>query len=60
MSGRCDEVVPDVVRTLHEGIPDSKWVIFENSAHLCHAEERESCMTTVTDFLDRAEARLPA
>jgi L-proline amide hydrolase len=60
MSGRYDEVVPDVVRTLHDGIPDTEWVVFEDSAHLCHAEERELCMATVTDFLDRVEARLPA
>jgi L-proline amide hydrolase len=56
ISGRYDEIVPDVVRTLDEGIPNSEWVIFENSAHLCHAEERESCMTAVSDFLDRVEA----
>jgi L-proline amide hydrolase len=60
ISGRHDEIVPDVVRVLHEGIPDAQWVIFENSAHLCHAEERASCMTTVTEFLDRVEAAQPA
>lgn len=60
LSGRYDEMVPDVVRTLHEGIRDSEWIVFENSAHLCHAEERELCMATVIDFLDRVQSRLPA
>lgn len=40
---------------MHSGLPDSEWVLFEESAHLLHAEERESCMAVAADFLDRAE-----
>jgi hypothetical protein len=30
--------------------------VFEESSHMCHAEERDGYMETVADFLDRVEA----
>lgn len=52
VSGRYDEAIPDVVRPLHEGIAGSEWVVFEESSHLPHVEERERWMRVVGDFLD--------
>jgi L-proline amide hydrolase len=56
MSGRHDEATPAIAETVHRGIEGSEWVVFEDSSHMCHAEERDRCMTTVGDFLDRVEA----
>jgi L-proline amide hydrolase len=53
VSGRYDEATPAVVRPLHEGIAGSEWVVFEESSHLPHVEERERWMAVVGEFLDR-------
>jgi L-proline amide hydrolase len=58
MSGRYDEATPAIADTVHKGIPGSKWVLFENSSHMCHAEERDRCMKTVANFLTDAERDL--
>jgi L-proline amide hydrolase len=55
VSGRYDEATPEVVRPLHEGIAGSEWVMFEESSHLPHVEERERWMRVVGDFLARVE-----
>jgi L-proline amide hydrolase len=55
VSGRHDEATPDVVRPLHEGIAGSEWVIFEESSHLPHVEERERWLWTVESFLHRLD-----
>jgi len=51
ISGRHDEATPEVVRPFVECIPDNRWVIFENSSHMPHYEEREACMATVSSYL---------
>jgi L-proline amide hydrolase len=56
MSGRHDEATPAIAETVHTGIKGSEWVLFEESSHMSHAEEREHCMEVVADFLDRVEA----
>jgi proline-specific peptidase len=56
MSGRHDEATPAIAETVHRGITGSEWVVFEDSSHMCHAEERDRCMKIVADFLDRVEA----
>ena len=56
-SGRYDEATPLVAGTVQRGIPGSEWVVFENSAHLAHAEEPERYLQVLTDFMDRVEAR---
>jgi L-proline amide hydrolase len=53
VSGRYDEATPEVVKTLHDGIEGSEWVLFEESSHLPHVEERERWMAVVGEFLDR-------
>ena len=57
MSGRYDEATPTIAETVHKGIPGSEWVFFENSSHMCHAEERDRCMKTVAGFLNQAEQK---
>lgn len=55
LSGKYDESTPLVSGTIHEGIKGSRWVVFERSAHMPHAEETDKYIKTVTDFLDSAE-----
>ena len=57
MSGTYDEATPAIAETVHSGIPGSKWTLFKNSSHMCHAEERDRCMKVVGDFLKEAEQR---
>ena len=58
-SGRHDEATPLIAGTVHEGIPGSRWVIFEESAHMAHAEEPERYMAVLDDFLSEVEAAQP-
>jgi L-proline amide hydrolase len=53
ISGRHDEAAPEVVQPFAERIKDVEWVIFENSSHMPHVEERAACMGVVTEFLQR-------
>ncbi len=53
--GRYDEVTPAVTESVHRAIPGSQWVIFEQSAHLAHAEEQERYMEVLDAFLSRVE-----
>ncbi len=55
-SGRHDEATPELVQVVHDGIPGSEWVVFEDSAHMAHAEETKSYLEDVDDFLTRGEA----
>lgn len=55
-SGRYDEATPLIAETVHKGIKGSKWVVFEESAHLAHAEEPERYMAVLADFLARVES----
>jgi proline iminopeptidase len=49
--GRYDEVTPRVAETIHRGIPGSKLVLFENSAHVAMLEERERYLSAVRKFI---------
>ncbi len=57
-TGRYDEATPLIGETVQNGIKGSKWVVFENSAHLAHAEEPERYMAVLADFLARVEGKL--
>jgi proline-specific peptidase len=59
-SGRHDEATPLIAETVHQGIPGSQWVVFEESSHMAHAEEPERYMRVLDDFLSSVEARLAA
>ena len=51
ISGRYDEATPLVVRPYVENVPGCRWVVFEDSSHMPHVEEKQLCLKTVSDFL---------
>ena len=53
VSGRHDEATPALQETLQQGIAGSEWVVFEDSSHMPHVEERERYMQVVGDWLAR-------
>jgi L-proline amide hydrolase len=53
VSGRHDEATPALQETLRDGIADAEWVVFEDSSHMPHVEERERYMQVVGDWLAR-------
>lgn len=55
LSGRYDESTPLINETLNKGIPGSKWVLFENSAHLPHIEETGEYLKVLEGFLSSVE-----
>ncbi len=55
-SGRHDEVTPATAEIVHNGIQNSRWVVFEESAHLAHAEETDRYMQVLDAFLSEVEA----
>ncbi|MGI8826511.1 MAG: proline iminopeptidase-family hydrolase [Chloroflexota bacterium] len=54
-SGRHDEATPAIAGAVHDAIPGSEWVIFENSSHMAHAEEAERYIEVLGDFLEGVE-----
>lgn len=53
ISGKYDEATPLVVKPYVDRVKDSEWVLFENSSHMPHIEEKELCLSTVSAFLSR-------
>jgi proline iminopeptidase len=51
IAGRHDLVPPEGVKALADGLPNSEWVVFENSGHFAPVEEPELFRATVFDFL---------
>jgi len=58
ISGKYDESTPLLNEILHKGIPNSEWVLFEQSAHLPHVEEEARFMRTVGTFLAQVDSQL--
>jgi len=56
-SGRYDEATPAIAETVHRGIAGSKWVIFEQSAHMAHLEEKDEYRRVVNNFMHRVEGQ---
>jgi proline-specific peptidase len=54
-SGRYDEATPLIAETIHKGIPNSEWTIFENSSHMAHVEEEERYMQVLGEFISQHE-----
>ncbi len=54
-SGRYDESTPLINEVLHKGIAGSEWVLFEQSSHMAHVEERELYLSTVKAFIEHVE-----
>jgi L-proline amide hydrolase len=53
VSGRHDEATPALQETLEAGIRDCEWILFEESSHVPHLEERERYMQLVGQWLSR-------
>lgn len=51
LAGAHDMLPPERVRELHDGLPDSTFVVFEESGHFAPVEETEKFVRTVLDFL---------
>ena len=52
MTGRYDfNVAPSTAWKIHQGIPNSKWEVFEKSGHLPYYEEPEKFVQVVERFL---------
>jgi pimeloyl-ACP methyl ester carboxylesterase len=58
--GRYDEITPSCSEAIVAGIPGSRMVVFEASAHVAHLEEPEGYAATVEEFLAGVEARAAA
>jgi proline-specific peptidase len=54
-AGAHDEFTPRQAEVVHEGIPGSELVTFEQSSHMQFAEEPERFVEVVSSFLDRVE-----
>ena len=55
--GRYDELTPTCAETLHQEIPNSRVIMFEESAHVAHLEETEKYLQMVADFLADVEGK---
>jgi len=55
LNGRHDEATPRIAETIHNGIPNSEWTIFENSSHLPNLEEPGLYLMALDDFLIKKE-----
>ncbi len=53
ISGRHDEATPLVVKPYLDGIAGCEWIVFENSSHMPHVDEKDLCLATVSTFLTR-------
>jgi L-proline amide hydrolase len=53
ISGRYDEATPEVVRPYVERVPNIRWMLFGNSSHMPHVEEKDECLAVVSGFLAR-------
>jgi pimeloyl-ACP methyl ester carboxylesterase len=57
LSGVADEVTPVQSKLLADGLPDSRWVLFQHSSHSAILEEPDHHWTVVHDFFDQVDAR---
>ena len=55
LSGEYDESTPAINEVLHREIPDSEWVLFEESSHMPHLELTPKYLQVLTNFLTRVE-----
>jgi L-proline amide hydrolase len=60
LSGRHDLTPPTMAAVLYQGIPDSQWVVFEQSSHVPHLEEPEHYLEVLDGFFSKAEGRSQA
>jgi pimeloyl-ACP methyl ester carboxylesterase len=53
--GRHDEMRPEHMAVLADGIPNAELIIFEESSHMAFVEEREAYVDTVRQFLNKVD-----
>jgi len=53
ITAKYDEVTPNVAKSMHAEIKNSKLVLLDKSAHLCMWDEREKFIEVMRDFLGR-------
>ena len=53
ISGAHDEATPLTQRPFLDRVPDIRQVVFTESSHMPHVEEREATMRVVREFLDQ-------
>ncbi|WP_200272363.1 proline iminopeptidase-family hydrolase [Luteolibacter pohnpeiensis] len=53
--GRYDEITPACSQTIVDGIPGARMLIFEESSHTAHLEEKEAYLAAVGSFMKEAE-----
>ncbi len=53
ISGKYDEATPLVVKPYVDRVKGAEWVLFEQSSHMPHVEEKELCLATVSAFMSR-------
>jgi len=58
VTGEHDEATPAINRTVSEGIPGAKSVIYPNASHMAHVEDTPGYVRMLDDFLSRVEAGL--
>lgn len=51
LSGRYDEVTPATVEQAHRALPDSEWVLLEESSHMAQAEQPQETFAAIRRFL---------
>lgn len=56
VAGRYDECTPEHMRLMQEQVSGSELALFESSAHMPFYEEPRAFMTTMKDFMARAES----
>jgi proline iminopeptidase len=56
IAGRHDMVPPEGVKPLHDGLPDSQWLVFEKSGHFAPVEEPALFEAAIFDFLGVGDA----
>jgi L-proline amide hydrolase len=55
ISGAYDEATPAIVGSIAQRIPHAEWVLFKESSHMPHVEERTAFQATVRAFLSGVE-----
>ncbi|GGS59421.1 proline iminopeptidase [Planobispora rosea] len=55
LSGAYDEATPPTVQPFADAVPDSRWVVFDESSHVPHLEEPERFTEVMTGFLAELE-----
>ena len=56
--GQYDEITPACAQTINQGIPNSRLVVFEESSHMAHFEEKEKYLEVLSDFLAEIESKI--